>query len=153
MTILYRVFGMILNLAALYLAINMVLSLPVLLSSPLTLLGAFAISSIILYAWFSTKFHRQVLQQQQAVKRSLRDWIRVNGIVSLIYSLFIILGMVMFILNPQIFADQMKQVSPNTPVNVPKALLAILLVYGIVLFIHVIWTFALIKKNIEYFKL
>lgn len=153
MTILYRVFGLILNLAALYLAINMLLSLPVLLSSPLTLLGAFAISSIILYAWFSTKFHRQVLQQQQVVKRSLRDWIRVNGIVSLIYSLFIILGMIVFISNPQIFTDQMKQVGGTTPVNVPKVLLAILLVYGIVLFIHVIWTFALIKKNIGYFKL
>lgn len=153
MKVLYRILGMLLNIGALYLAMNMLLSLPVLLSSPMTLLGGFAISAIILYAWFSTRFHRQVLQRQQAVKRSLRDWVRVNGIVSLIYSIFIILGMVVFITNPQILIDQMQQMGTTVPDKILWPLLLILLAYGLVLFVHVLWTFALIKKNLEYFKL
>lgn len=152
MTVLYRVLGIFLNIAAIILTLCIVFSIPVLFSSPLNMLSGFMLASIVLYVWFSNKFHRQVLLQQQAVKPGLRDWIRVNGIVSLIYSMLIIVGMVTFISDPQILVDQMKLMGVSVPVNSLRAMLSILLVFGIVLFVHIIWTFALIKKNIEFFK-
>ncbi len=152
MSVLYRIFGIIVNIAAVFLAISLVMSLRVLLSSPLNMLSAFMLFAIVLYAWFSNKFYMLVLVKQKPVKRKLRDWIRVNGIVSLIYSLFIILGMAAFISNPDLILEQMKDMGVTVPAAGLKTLLYVLLVFGIVLFVHVTWTFRLVKKNISFFS-
>ncbi len=151
MTFLYRILGIILNAAAIFLAFVLVFSIPLLISSPLNLLSAFMLSCIVMYAWFSFKFHKLVLQQQKPVKKSLRDWIRVNGIVSLIYASVIIAGMTIFLQQPQTLVDQLKQMGIDMPLKNIMSMLVVLLVFGIVLFVHVLWTFALLKKNTTYF--
>ena len=92
MVILYRIISIFINFIALMFAISLVMSLPVLLSSPLNLLSSFIIVSIVLYSWFSYKFSRSVLQLKQPVKSNLRDWIRVNGIVAIIYCIMVIIA-------------------------------------------------------------
>ncbi len=151
MTILYKILTLLINIAGIFLAICLVLSLPMLVSSPLNMLSGFMLVCIILYAWFSNKFQKQVLQQQKVVNKSLRDWIRVNGIVSLIYSSVIIAGMLVFLQQPQTLVDQMKTMGVIVPVNSIQMMLSILLVFGIVLFVHIIWTFTLVKKNSSFF--
>ncbi len=152
MAILYKILSILLNTVALFLAISIVMSIPILLASPLNMLSAFMLLSIVLYAWFSNKFLKTVLIKQEPVKASLKDWIKVNGVVSLIYSLFIILGMVAFIANPDVILSQMKEMGVEVPAKSITVLLYILLAFGIVLFVHVVWTFVLMRRNIAFFK-
>jgi len=152
MTIIYKILSLLINIAGIFLTICLVLSLPMLVSSPLNMLSGFMLICIILYTWFSNKFQRQVLQKQQVVHKSLHDWIRVNGIVSLIYSVVIIAGMLVFLQQPQTLLDQMKTMGVIIPVKSIQLMLAILLTFGIVLLVHIIWTFQLVKKNIAFFK-
>ncbi len=152
MAVLYKILSILLNTVALFLAISIVMSIPILLASPLNMLSAFMLLSIVLYAWFSNKFLKAVLIKQEPVKASLKDWIKVNGVVSLIYSLFIILGMAAFIANPDVILSQMKEMGVEVQAKSITVLLYILLAFGIVLFVHVVWTFVLMRRNIAFFK-
>lgn len=134
------------------LAVSLVLSIPVMLSSPLTMLSGFMMVAIILYAFFSSRFHRTVLQMQQPVRKRLKDWIRVNGIVAIVFSLVIIVDVIVLLQNPQVYVDVVKNFGVDVPLNKVKAFFWVMLAYGIVLLVHVIWTFTLMKKNKEYFQ-
>ena len=152
MTIIYKILSIILNMAGIFLAICLLVSIPLLLASPLNMLSAFMLVCIVLYAFFSARFQRQVLQRQQVVKPSLRDWIRVNGFVSLFYSVVIILGMLMYLKQPQPLTERLQQMQINVPASTVTTMLTGLLVFGIVLLVHILWTLALVRKNREYFQ-
>src|ERR1044071_3232604 len=152
MSILYRILTIINNTVALLLAVSVFFSLPILFSSPLTMLSAFMMISIILYAFYSNRFIRTVLQQQQPVKPGLKDWIRVNGIVALVFSIIIIIDVAFLIRNPQIYVEAVKNLGVELPVEKVTGFFWVMLVYGLVLLTHVLWTFSLMKKYREYFS-
>src|SRR4051794_35435187 len=105
MTIIYRILSAIINIVAIMLCISIVRSIPLLFSSAQTLLSAFMMVAVVLYAWFSFRFRREVLQQQKVVKHGLRDMIRVNGIVTLIFCSICILVILPLLANPQPFVE------------------------------------------------
>ncbi|MCW3105645.1 MAG: hypothetical protein JWQ09_151, partial [Segetibacter sp.] len=152
MTIIYRIFSLIVNAVALMLTISLVSSIPMLISSPQTMLSGFMMLAVILYSWFSFRFRREVLQQQKIVKHSLRDWVRVNGIVTLIFSIISIIGIFPLLLNPQPFVDAVKNFGVEMPVKTATTFIYAMLIYAAILFIHILWTFALLKKNREFFQ-
>jgi uncharacterized membrane protein YbaN (DUF454 family) len=80
--------------------ISLLFSIPVLVSSPVTLLSGFLMVAVILYAWFSSRFYKEVVLQHKTVKHSLRDLVRVNGIVTLVFSVLIILNVLLLLKNP-----------------------------------------------------
>ena len=149
MVILYRIISIFINFIALMFAISLVMSLPVLLSSPLNLLSSFIIVSIVLYSWFSYKFSRSVLQLKQPVKPNLRDWIRVNGIVAIIYCIMVIIAVSFLLIMPQIFTELIKSMPGDLPIAEAdlKKVFIVMLVYAIMLLTHVILTFILMKKH------
>jgi hypothetical protein len=151
MIFLYRLFSIFINTVALLLAITMLFTLPVFLSSSLAMLSAFMMISIILYAFYSNKFSRIVLQQQQPVKARLKDWIRVNGIVAIVFSLITIINSFYFIPNPQIYVQEARKLGMEVPVEKVTGFLWVMLVYGVVLLTHIVWTFLLMRKYKEYF--
>lgn len=152
MTLLYKIIGTIINVFAMLLAVSLVLSLPILLSSPVMMLSGFMMIAIVLYSFFSARFHRKVLQQQEPVGKSLKDWIRVNGIVALIFSVIILVDVVVLLQNPQLYVDAVKGLGVDIPVNKVQSFFYIMIVYAAILFTHVLWTFALMKKYREYFQ-
>ena len=152
MTILYKILGIIINTVAMLLSISLIASIPMLISSPLTMLSAFMMVSIVLYAWFSHQFNKKVLQQQQVVKKSLKDWVKVNGIVALIFSVVVVIDVIMLIGNPQAYIDAIKSYGVDMPLQTISVFLYIMLAYGIILLAHVIWTFFLLKKNSSFFQ-
>lgn len=152
MTILYRILSFIINTVALMLLISLVGSIGMILSSAQTMLSGFMMIAVILYSWFSFKFRREVLQKQKTVNRSLRDWVRVNGIVTLIFSFISILGVFPLLLNPQPFLDAIKNFGVQIPLQTLTAFLYCMLVYAAILIIHIVWTFALMKKNEAFFQ-
>lgn len=152
MTIIYRILSLIINLIAMLLAVSLFLSIPMLFSSPITMLSAFMMIAIILYSWFSFRFRREVLQQQKVVKHSLKDWVRVNGIVTLIFSFMTVMSVLPLLQNPQSFTDALKGMGFEMPLKSITGFFYAMLGYAIVLFIHILWTFALMKKHQENFQ-
>lgn len=152
MTILYRILGLIINVVAVIITISLVGSIPLLISSPLTMLSGFLMVSIVLYSWFSLQFHKKVLQQQQVVKKSLRDWIRVNGIVGLVFSAILIMDAIFLIPQPQVYIDAIKSYGFDVPIKSLLAFFIAMLLYGICLASHIVWTFILMKKFSVYFQ-
>lgn len=152
MIILYRALSVIINSAALLLAISLVFSIPIMISSPLTMLSAFMIAAVILYSWFSSKFRREVLQQQKTVKHNLRDWVRVNGMVTLIFSTLTIMNVSVMLQNPQLFTEALKSFNVQMPFKTITTFFVIMLIYALILVIHISWTFSLMKKNKDFFQ-
>ena len=122
------------------------------LSSPLTMLSGFMMVAIILYAWFSTQFNRKVLQQQQVVGKRLKDLVKVNGIVAIIFSIVVIVDVVMLIGDPQAYINVIKGLGVEMPLKTITSFLYVMLGYGVVLLTHVIWTLLLIRKHSLYFQ-
>jgi hypothetical protein len=139
-------------MVALLLTLSLVFSIPMLVSSPITLLSAFLMVAVVLYSWFSSRFYRQVLLQQKTVSHKLRDWVRVNGFVCIVFSVIMFLNVLLLIKSPDLFTQAIHNYGVEVPVNMANSFLYVMLVYAIILFIHVLWTFALMKKNKEYFQ-
>jgi hypothetical protein len=152
MTIIYRILSLIINAVALMLALSLLASIPMLISSAQTMLSAFMMLAVILYSWFSFRFRREVLQQQKTVKHSLRDWVRVNGIVTLVFSIISIIGIIPLLINPQPFVDAVRNFGVVMPLKTAVGFFYFMLVYAIILLVHILWTFALIKKNRAFFQ-
>ncbi len=152
MTILYRILSLVINAVAILLTISLVFSIPRMVSSPITLLSAFLMVAVILYAWFSFKFYREVLQQQKPVKHRLKDMVRVNGIVTLVFSVITILNVLYLLKNPAFFTDSIKNLGVEMPLKNITGFFYAMLFYAAFLFTHVVWTFALLKKNKDYFQ-
>lgn len=152
MNIIYRLISLIINFIATLLAVSLVFSIPMLFSSPITMLSAFMMIAVILYSWFSFQFRRQVVQQRQAVGHSLRDWVRVNGIVTLVFSFMTIISVLPLLQNPQSFTDALKGMGYQVPLKSISGLFYGMLGYAIILVVHILWTFALMKKHQEFFQ-
>jgi len=152
MNIIYRLLGVFVNVVAVMLASSLLFSIPMLISSPLTMLSGFMMISIVLYSWYSFQFNRKVVQQQLIVKRSLKDWVKVNGIVALIFSIIIIVDVVYLMQSPGTYQDAIKGFGIEVPLKTIYAFFYIMLVYGIILLSHVIWTFKLLKKHALHFE-
>lgn len=160
MTILYRVLGFIINVFALFIAMALVFIIPASLTVPPLWLPVFMFVAIVLYTWFSQKFQRLVLIQQKPVRASLRDWIRVNGFVTIVSCILNISPIIALLRNPAAYIAAMKaaltQLGPQYEQSFkPESLTSVaivMVVYLLILLVHVLWTFALIKKNREFFQ-
>lgn len=152
MNIIYRFIGFIINFIAILLSVSLLFSIPMLLSSPVTMLSAFMMIAVILYSWFSFQFRRQVLQHHQTVRHILKDWVRVNGIVSLIFGFMTIISVLPLLQNPQAFTDALKGMGFEIPLKSITGFFYGMLFYAAVLITHVLWTFTLMKKHLEYFQ-
>jgi membrane protease YdiL (CAAX protease family) len=152
MTIIYRILSLIINFIAALLAVSLLFSIPMLLSSPITMLSAFMMIAVILYSWFSFQFRKHVLQQHQTVRHSLRDWVRVNGIVTLVFSFMTIISVLPLLQNSQSFTDALKGMGFEMPLKSVTGFFYGMLCYAIALVIHILWTFSLIKKNEAFFE-
>lgn len=152
MTVIYRIISLIINMVAVLLSISLLGSIPLLISSPQTLLSGFLMLAVILYAWFSFRFRREVLQKREVVRASLRDYVRVNGIVTLIFCIFSLISVVSLLVNPRPFLDAVKVLKVDMPVKTAISFFYIMLTYAIIQIVHILWTFALLKKNQDFFE-
>ena len=92
------------------------------------------------------------MEQQQVVKHSLRDWVRVNGMVTMVFCVISILGILPLLRNPQVFTDALKNMSVQMPLKSVTGFFYGMLAYAIILFIHILWTFTLLKKYEKFFE-
>lgn len=160
MLIIYRILSFFINLIALIIAVSLVIIIPVFITVPVLWLPLFLLIAVVLYTWFSNRFSQKVLTRKEVVNHSLRDWIRVNGFVAIIFSMLNIPAIINLIRNPASYFETTKEFAKQfgqgteqsfTPGNI-HILTSVMLMYLIALFVHVFWTFALLRKNQDFFR-
>lgn len=153
----YRIINIIVLPLSAYLAINVLMSIIVSLTNPLLLLFEFIIACVPLYAFTSNYFYNKGIKKAQSCKPALKDWIKVNAYVSFIFALFMIfLCMMMWVvLNDQKMLKQVidqliltapSGVSETELVRYMKIMVAVCLPFFLLLIIHIIITFRLLKQ-------
>ncbi len=161
--ILYRILGFLINFVCIIIAINLVLSIPLLLSQPFFLLFFFILLCVVLYAWFANAFLKKIIILKQTVKKKMKEWLLVNALVSFIFSIIIIIPGIALLFNPESFIKAlevfMKQsgassmgINNDEMKKVAMAELWFLVIFCFILSIHIIWTYRLVKQNSDYFS-
>ena len=160
MNIIYQILSFIINVVGIFILMALFFILPLSLAAPAMWFPTFILAAIILYTWFSGRFRHKVLQKQEAVQPSLRDWIRVNGFVAIFFCFLNIPTTIAVLMSPLRFADAMRETLKQfgekyeqsfKPENLTAASI-VMLIYFIVLLVHVLWTFSLMKKHRNFFQ-
>lgn len=157
---IYKILTYLLYPFALLFAINVVSSVLVSLTNPAMLLIFFILACVPLYVFFSSKFFFLGILQAKPCKKSLKDLIIVNAVVSILFSLFILLGclMVMSVIdNPDVIKEMTSQMTqmqqqafakftPQEIIKILKMFVAIFVPFSLILITHIILTFNLVKR-------
>jgi hypothetical protein len=146
--VVYRILSFIVKLFCIFAAMVTVFALLFLLQDPTALLQVFLMLGVILYGWFSNRFYASILTGKQKMTRKQKDWLQVNAIVAFIFSMIGIANSIYIINDPHVFDEVLKNISMQNvnSVNVLINAAIVLLVLCIVLFVHIIWTYILIRK-------
>ena len=128
------------------------------------LLGFFILGCFVIYVFASLKFMNTGIDRGAPCKPSLRDWIRVNAFVSIYMSVSTILTCLRYFFEKddtlkkefeQMLATQAnvpKMVNPDLLLTVMKGSLYFMLVVSIVLLVHIIINFRLLKRYKHLFE-
>ncbi|MES2776255.1 MAG: hypothetical protein V4722_18920 [Bacteroidota bacterium] len=159
---LYRILSFILLPVAALLGIITILMLLAAASNSMLLILAFVFASVVIYTIASFIFLQKGIGQNELCNHSLRDWIRVNAIVSIIFCVFYLLGAAALLSDATLLKNAVKQameqqqssvtISEADFLKVMKGLLYFLLVYSGLLLLHIILTFRLLKTYKHLFK-
>lgn len=157
---IYKILSFLINFIAFFIAISLVIIIPIFITVPLLWLPMFLIIAVVLYSWFSNKFRQKVLIRNENVNHNLRDWIRVNGFAAIVFIMLDAPSIISLILHPASYYEATKEFSKqfshdtqqNFKVENIQMLTSVMLVYFIALFVHIFWTFTLIKKYKENFQ-
>ncbi len=120
------------------------------------LLPVFMLSCTVIYVFASFRFLNKGIQQAKSISPSLKHWIRVNGIVSLVFCMLSLFQFVTLLLQPEIMQQFYKQaistqqqVQGLTPQNFEKLIKGVLyfmLTYAILLLVHIFFTFRFLQQ-------
>jgi flagellar biosynthesis protein FlhB len=127
------------------------------LGNPIMLLGVFILACVVIYTISGFIFLRQGLDKGKQCKPGLKDWIRVNAFVTLVFVFQGLIETIMKLFNPSLFkqtvadAWTMQQsmlpsgVSQQSMMDMMKVAIWISITFSLILLIHVIITFRLLK--------
>lgn len=157
---IYRILTFILLPFAAFLVLNIAGSLLVSLGNPLMLLSNFILACLPVYIFTSNYFLSFGVIKQKPCKPTLKDWIKVNAYVSIVFSVLMIMGSVAILLalsNKALQQELMGKVTaqqmPGLPSKMPvtevlqllKLSVYIMLPFSIILLVHLVFTFKIIK--------
>lgn len=117
------------------------------LANPAIAFGAFIMLGVVLYAWYANKFFNRVIVQKDVFTRRQKDWLQVNSIVAAIFSIMSVRSATEILLHPQVIDDIIKQLPVPPSAKLIANIITIMLVFCILLFIHVGWTFILLRRH------
>ena len=125
------------------------------------LLPFFVFSAIVIYIFLSNRFLKKVILLNQTMKFGLKDWIKVNGIVSCIASAIMIFVASVVLLQPELLkttiemlneSDQLdKSIKIEDLLKSMKIAMIIALVVSILIIAHFFITIKLLKQYTSHF--
>ncbi len=145
---------LLLPVAALF-GILCLLSLITALGNPTLLISVFLNACLVIYIIASFMFFTKGIDNNQPCKPVLRDWIRINGIISLVFYLLVTFMFVAIKMQPSLLNDAMNQMEAQggTPPGVSMEELksatinavTYFLILSIAIVVHAIITFHLLR--------
>ena len=159
--LLYRILSYVLLVVAAIFGIAALFALLIALSNPALLLSVFVIVAVVIYSIASFLFLINGINGNRHLQPKLRDWIKVNAYVALVFVMMNIFQSVAVLQNPAILSEAVKQVSDmqqsKSPLSadfmlrIMKAVVWVLLFYAIILGIHISFTFRYLKQYAHLF--
>ncbi len=164
---IYRILTFILIPFAIYAGMEGIVSIFAGFGNPLILLPAAIMICVAIYVFASNIFLNKGIIKSLPCKESLKDWIKVNAIVTIIFAILMFIStlVILLLLSDQKLLQQLVHTSiSNQPAIIQqnfteasylqllKNAVYILLPVSIILITHIIITFRLMKKYKQVFK-
>lgn len=160
--IIYRILSYILITVAILLSIALVISLVIALANPALLLSLFVAAAVVLYSFSSFLFLINGIDGKRKQKPKLKDFIKVNAYVAVLFAVLNIFQAVSIISNPSLLNDVISQAATFQPENkslsqgvmlkILKTVIWVFLFYSLALLVHIQLTFGLLKKHQHLFE-
>ncbi len=155
----YRILTFILLPFAGYLTLNIVSSLIMSIGNVALLLANFILACLPIYIFTSSYFLFNGIFKAKSCKYVLKDWIKVNAFVSILFAVFMILGSlaILIALSDKTIAAQIlgqfdtknfpgiDKISKDQFFQLLKIFLGVMLPFSILLLVHIVFTFKAIK--------
>jgi len=153
----YRVISFVLLFVAGFLALADLFSLLLSLANPAGLLSVFILTGVIIYTFTSFYFYRDGIRRGRLVKKSLKDWIKVNAFVAIFFSAMILIDTVAILTHPELIEPVYKQALRMQPDNAASSIslqsfkqmlngvFVVFGIYALLLLGHIIITFRILK--------
>jgi hypothetical protein len=163
MILLYRILTYVLLPFACFFSLIAVVTFFVALANPALFIRVFMVAAFCIYFFCTFRFLHTGILEQQPLKTKLRDWIKVNAYVALPFGILEFMQSSTIIGKPELLADAVAQlVEMQQRMGLPaqstagfdKLLIAfvyIVLVFALVLLVHIMLTFSLVKKYQHFF--
>ncbi len=154
--LVYKILSFILLPVAIFFGILCLLSLLTALGNPSMLVSVFLNACMVIYIIASFQFLTKGIDPNKRVKTVLRDWIRINGIITMAFYLVATMVFLAVKSNPSLLDEGMKQMQMqgNLPNGVTMeelkaatgTFINYFLVLSLLLLVHIIITFHLMGK-------
>lgn len=133
------------------------------LANPILLFPVFVVACVVIYTYSSWRFLTKGIDGHMYCKPSLRDLIRVNGYGTIAFATLVGIQSLSLIMNPSMLNDIMEQAMSmqktaaegmeEMMTKIMHYLMRFLLAYSILLLIHVIISFRLIRQHADAFQI
>jgi hypothetical protein len=151
---IYRVISFLLLPMAILFAVGFMVLIRAAFANPPLFCSLFFAAGIAIYTFASLNFLIKGIDGKKLLGRSSKEWLIVNAIVSIIYAVIAISQRFVFAFNPSIVQQYAGMFKKNGEMKIPEAQIIqfingvsyFLLIYGIVLFVHIILSFRYIKQ-------
>jgi len=157
----YRILGFVNNFVAVFFLFVTLMSFAAAGFQSSILLYLFIFLAILIYTNLTTVFARHVMVKGNHMRNKLKDWIRVNAIVALLFGGFMIIS-ILYVLLDQTFVQRvvdfysgMEGVTEDMIQQMIPTVKAIIVGFGVcmlVLIVHVFMTFRYLRQFKDYFK-
>lgn len=161
MKTLYRILSYFLIIIAAILGFACLFALLIALNNPALLLSVFLIAAVVMYSFTSFIFLVKGIDSNRPLKSNMKDLIKVNAYVALVFMIMNIVQSVSIISNPVILNDAVSQVTAmqngKSPLSAAfmlkmmKAVVWFMLFYSVILGMHISITFRLLKQYAHLF--
>lgn len=162
MNILYRIFSFVLIVIAAFFGIASLFALLMALVNPALLLSVFVIIAVVIYSIASFVFLQKGINSNQPLQPRLKDWIKVNAYVAIVFVGMNIFQSVAVINNPALLQEAMKQATGMQAFASPlpealmlkmiKVIIWFMLIYSVTLGLHILQTFRYLKEYAHLFE-
>ncbi len=129
------------------------------LSAPQMIIIAFLLFCVVIYTFKSSKFFLHNVRKEQPAKEADKAWIRINGFITLFFSLQLLLSGITALSDPKNIAksiemlqasipsDQLAQM-PGTAVwaQAIKGMSVVFIIYGVLQSLHVLMGLPILRK-------
>jgi len=152
--IIYRILGFIVNLFCAFIAVNVLFSIFFALTQPMLLIVSFILICVVLYGWFANRFYINIVVLKKVMTKRQKDMLTINAVIAFIFSFIFVWAGIQTLVQPQIVDEALKNIPQDVNMSAEsvKKGMTFFFILCTILFIHIVWTYVLMRKHKEHFE-